>query len=168
MSGWRTFGSSTGNGLCSICDFVPGIRSGARHIRYDFSWTAWLHRQRVARTIFLRPMTPFEKYRKRARQRYLESVPQAKLHHVRMLLAEADSLEGMPDAELTPELVDLRRAEMEFARSGFETLVMKGRIFIELRKRIGTEKEFWQHVTVKLKTTREDVEVAMEAAQDAY
>src|SRR5438552_10652971 len=26
MSGWRTFGSSTGNGLCSIVDFAPVIR----------------------------------------------------------------------------------------------------------------------------------------------
>ena len=111
-------------------------------------------------------MTAFEKYRKRARQKYLESVPQATLHQVRMLLAEADSLEGMPDAELTPELVDLRRAEMEFARSGFGMLVMKGRILIELRKRFATEEEFWQHVTAKMKTTPEDAELAMEAAQD--
>jgi hypothetical protein len=112
-------------------------------------------------------MTAFEKYRKRARQKYLESVPQATRHQVRMLLAEADSLEGMPDAELTPELIDLLRAEMEFARSGFEILVMKGRIFIELRKRVATEEEFWQHVRTKMKTAREEAGLAIEAAQDA-
>jgi hypothetical protein len=139
-----------------------GTRTETDLISY---WTAWFHRQRVAERHDL--MTVFEKYRKRARQKYLESVPQATLHQVRMLLTEADSLEGMPDAELTPELVDLRRAEMEFARSGFEILVMKGRIFIELRKRVATEEKFWQHVTAKMKTTREDAELAIEAAQDA-
>jgi hypothetical protein len=110
-------------------------------------------------------MTTFEKYRKRSRERFIASWPKEQQAALKELLLEADSTNEMPDAELTPELVALRKMEREAIKNGFEVLKQKGAVLLELRRRMRPE-EFWNFVENRTGSTREDAELAIEAASE--
>jgi hypothetical protein len=68
----------------------------------------------------------FKQWREASRRRYLANWPEnapalvahLSIEEARECLAAADAAEGMPDAELTPELVFLRKAGWESEEEG--------------------------------------------------
>ncbi len=83
---------------------------------------------------------------------------------LRQYLESADSIEGMPDAELTPEIAAMRGMARAFDNQAREFLRKLGRTLLDLRARSRSEAEFWEWS--ERACPREDAELAMQLATE--
>jgi hypothetical protein len=76
------------------------------------------------------------------------------------------AMKDMPDAELTPGMVLFRDAQRAAMQESFQAFVKMGQTLLQILEEQGEDK-FWQFAKTHTKIPKEDIELAMRAAQEA-